>query len=286
MYIKTTLGGSSSYLVTSEAFRGGAAGQHAYTHTLVGDNGKLLLCIYEQVEDPLEQLEFVVKKEEGGHQRPSAANVKSEHLLRDVVAPSTDQMPAPSLTVERDPLQYAPQASYHTLLQTFPPMTALWSQDLAAQSQPKFQMGLSLEKSTKWLTCFRDSVGTEEFGVEQDDRSVADTARDVANGEPLSNGYEFILDLMPPMSDNLGEIWKIMMKNQISNAEKGPIKATISNVSLSFRAKMVVIVSSLIKKYFFLLLLLKTIKELWDIMEKRSKRNLARNDLQEGGIRE
>lgn len=230
VYVKTTLGGSSSYLTTAEAPQESASGQKTLTHTLVGDDGRLFLCKYEPVEDDsMMMLEFPVK-EEGQMSFP--ADLKSERLLRDVVAPATTgNLHAQSTLVERDPLQYAPQASFYTLLRTYPSVTAAWSQEPAAKSRPKHKMTLFLEKSTKWLACFRDSVGTEEFSVEQDDRSVVDTAREVANGEPLSNGYEFILDLLPPMSDSLGEIWTFMMKDKIPNTEKGQIKAIISSVS-------------------------------------------------------
>lgn len=230
VYVKTTLGGSSSYLTTAEAPQESSSGQKTFTHTLVGDDGRLFLCKYEPVEDDsMMMLEFPVK-EEGQVSFP--ADLKSERLLRDVVAPATTgNLHAQSTLVERDPLQYAPQASFYTLLRTYPSVTAAWSQEPAAKSRPKHKMTLFLEKSTKWLACFRDSVGTEEFSVEQDDRSVVDTAREVANGEPLSNGYEFILDLLPPMSDSLGEIWTFMMKDKIPNTEKGQIKAIISSVS-------------------------------------------------------
>lgn len=66
----------------------------------------------------------------------------------------------------------------------------------------------SIEKATRWRTCFRDCGGTHFFPITYgNDRSIEDLATDVLNGYPLSSGFGLAFGLIYDLFEQLQDIF-------------------------------------------------------------------------------
>ena len=64
---------------------------------------------------------------------------------------------------------------------------------LSALSRNNNQTTSNMELTTRWHTCFRDSMGTDMFPVIlEDSRPISDFANEVCNGTPLYSGFGLV----------------------------------------------------------------------------------------------
>ncbi|GAN02062.1 hypothetical protein MAM1_0016d01501 [Mucor ambiguus] len=71
----------------------------------------------------------------------------------------------------------------------------------------------SIEKATRWRTCFRDCEGTDRFPIRHDNqRSIQDLAIDVLNGIPVSSGFGVAFGLIHDLFEQLQDV---MLKDVI-----------------------------------------------------------------------
>lgn len=82
----------------------------------------------------------------------------------------------------------------------------------------------SIEKATRWRTCFRDCGGTNFFPI-SDNRPIEDLATDVLNGIPQSSGFGVAFGLI---YDLLEQLYDIFLKDTILPREIESTKKLIS----------------------------------------------------------
>lgn len=65
----------------------------------------------------------------------------------------------------------------------------------------------SIEKATRWRTCFRDCEGTDRFPIRHDSsRPIQDLAIDVLNGIPVSSGFGVAFGLIHDLFEQLQDV--------------------------------------------------------------------------------
>jgi hypothetical protein len=85
----------------------------------------------------------------------------------------------------------------------------------------------SIEKATRWRTCFRDCQGTDRFPITYDNnRLIDDLATDVLNGIPGSSGFGVAFGLIHDLFEQLQDI---LLKDKIPFKD---IKSTKDLISM------------------------------------------------------
>jgi hypothetical protein len=156
-------------------------------------------------------IELVQVKVEGGDNYISGDVVKTQEFLDTLIKPNlftnihefeTTQITNPMCEL----ITFNPHKFSHHLPITY-----------SKSNQKDLCTTKSLEKATRWRTCFRDCEGTDRFPIKADpQRSVSDAALDVLNGIPQKSGFGVAFGLI---HDLLEQLQDVFLKDNITQKE-------------------------------------------------------------------
>ncbi|RCH99267.1 hypothetical protein CU098_000329 [Rhizopus stolonifer] len=213
--------GSISYLVTNET--------KAWTHILMAQNGAIFLhCLNSQLQQQFSEAEKDLI---------SLSNVKIEGMLDQGVQTTVSKTSELADTILRPNSfetvkQYLETVANNPLCKTVPLNPSRFSHHLPITHKLSEKNTLytsrSIEKATRWRTCFRDCEGTDRFPITLDDASsIEDVSMDVLNGIPNSSGFGVAIGLV---RDLLEQLQDILLKDKILDKEIKPTKELVSMI--------------------------------------------------------
>ncbi|KAI8973918.1 hypothetical protein BDB01DRAFT_808108 [Pilobolus umbonatus] len=216
VYLDMTSKGSISHLMTPEATQ-----LQTSTHFLMSQNDRISLhCINNQKRNHFEtiaanMMEIVeVKMEDAPYPMPvpkRGDTAKTQEFLETLIKPNVfnnindfhSRIADPLCQlISINPFRYA----YHlpSIYQTI-------------QQERTCKTIKSIEKASRWRTCFRDSEGTDKVHLRTcDTRSIKDLSLDVLNGVPVGSGFGIALGLIHDLIEQLQDVF---MKDDISSKD-------------------------------------------------------------------
>ncbi|KAI8641210.1 hypothetical protein BD408DRAFT_418575 [Parasitella parasitica] len=225
VYLDMTLRGSISYLVTPEKSH-----TKMWTHILMAQEGAIFLhCLNSQLQE-----QFV----EAENSAIQSANVKVEGFVNhlDVAGniPKTaellDTLIRPNLY--ENVKEYLEASVKNHLCSSVTLNPSRYSHHLPIMHSSLSERGLctsrSIEKATRWRTCFRDCEGTDRFPIlYENKRSIQDLAIDILNGIPKSCGFGVAFGLIHDLFEQLQDV---LLKDVIYTKEIKSTKELITMI--------------------------------------------------------
>ncbi|KAL0138260.1 hypothetical protein V8B55DRAFT_1536423 [Mucor lusitanicus] len=221
VYLDMTSKGSISYLVTPEKSH-----TKTWTHILMAQQGVIFLhCLNSQLQQQFVEAEgntmqLANVKVEGFINPPwldtATGNIpKTTELLDTLIRPN----------VYDNVKEYLEASARNHLCKSVAFDAFRFSHHLPIMHSTAKEKGLctsrSIEKATRWRTCFRDCEGTDRFPIRHDSsRPIQDLAIDVLNGIPVSSGFGVAFGLIHDLFEQLQDV---MLKDIIYAKE---IKST------------------------------------------------------------
>ncbi|KAL7310641.1 hypothetical protein PS15m_010116 [Mucor circinelloides] len=205
VYLDMTTKGSISYLVTPEKSH-----TKTWTHILMAQEGVIFLhCLNSQLQQQFvdaesNTIQLANIKVEGFINAPldATGNIpKTMELLDTLIRPN----------VYENVKEYLEASVRNHLCKsvTFDP--SRFSHHLPIMHSTAKEKGLctsrSIEKATRWRTCFRDCEGTDRFPIlYENKRPIQDLAIDVLNGIPVSSGFGVAFGLIHDLFEQLQDV--------------------------------------------------------------------------------
>ncbi|EPB92166.1 hypothetical protein HMPREF1544_00991 [Mucor circinelloides 1006PhL] len=205
VYLDMTTKGSISYLVTPEKSH-----TKTWTHILMAQEGVIFLhCLNSQLQQQFvdaesNAIQLANIKVEGFINAPldATGNIpKTMELLDTLIRPN----------VYENVKEYLEASVRNHLCKsvTFDP--SRFSHHLPIMHSTAKEKGLctsrSIEKATRWRTCFRDCEGTDRFPIlYENKRPIQDLAIDVLNGIPVSSGFGVAFGLIHDLFEQLQDV--------------------------------------------------------------------------------
>ncbi|KAI7900047.1 uncharacterized protein BX663DRAFT_554491 [Cokeromyces recurvatus] len=229
VYLDMIFKGSVSYLVLPELSH-----TKSWTHTLMVEDGTIFLCCFNnqlqqqftEAKDDIISLSKVVKIEGFvEHHETKGMIPKTTELVDTIIRPNLfDNMK-----------QLLHETSTNPLCRTVSFNPFLFSHHLPIITHSKLVTSRSIEKATRWRTCFRDCEGTNLFPVTLHHRSIEDLAMDVLNGVPISSGFGIALGLIHDLFEQLQDIF---FKDIISSKDVSMTKELINMIVSELKSGM------------------------------------------------
>ncbi|KAI9479483.1 hypothetical protein BDB00DRAFT_184371 [Zychaea mexicana] len=218
-YLGTIRQGSVSYLMDPENIKA----NKEWTHILISDHDKVYLHVFDH------QLEH--KLEEESQTLVAKSKVKTEYSMMGAL--SSYPLITPDKVQEFTQTFIVPNM-YPDILSDLPPTQKFKAFKYSSESpllsvlSKNIQTTENIELTTRWLTCFRDCMGTDKFPVTlEDNRPISDFAAEVCNGSPLHSGFGLLPTLNLPLSASLNKI-----KNAVFSKDRSLIRPTIGEVDM------------------------------------------------------
>ncbi|KAI9276792.1 hypothetical protein BDA99DRAFT_494146 [Phascolomyces articulosus] len=234
-YLGTILQGSVSYLVDPENMNT----NKEWTHTLIADHGKVLLHVFDhRLENEFsKKVQTMVDKSNVKVENPSMRHSSSFPLITpDKVQEFVQMFIQPNLY---------PDVSQLTTNKKYDALKFSSESSLLAALSKNTYTSPNIELTSRWHTCFRDSMGTDKFPVIlEDNRPIKDFANEVCNGSPLYSGFGLLSTLNLPVSASLNKIMNAAFSNNASQtriaiAEIDIIVGQLSSVLAGKSSKMI-----------------------------------------------
>ncbi|KAI8378338.1 hypothetical protein BD560DRAFT_47722 [Blakeslea trispora] len=216
VFLDMTLQGSISYLIKD--------GSVSWSHVLMAHHeGIFLHCLDSQLHDQFAEIEkdgiqsTKVKIEGKNTVQPTI--LKTSELVDTVLRPNLFD----------NVHQYLAAIRSNSMCKTVPIDPFRFSHHLLITHEldrNKLHTSRSIEKSTRWRTCFRNCEGTDRFPVTlEKTESIEDLANDVLNGIPRSSGFGVAIGLVRDLFEQLQDVF---VKDVILEKEVKPTKELIS----------------------------------------------------------
>ncbi|KAI7848358.1 hypothetical protein BDC45DRAFT_574936 [Circinella umbellata] len=235
-YLGTILQGSVSYLIDLDNKKN----NKEWTHILIAEHDKVLLHVFDyQLENELkEKTQMINDKSKVKVENPREDNYSSFPMITpDKVQEFMQMFIHPNMY--QDIFQLPSTKKFEVFKYS--------SQEplLSVLSRNNNQTTFNMELTTRWHTCFRDSMGTDMFPVIlEDNRPISDFANEVCNGTPLYSGFGLISALNLPLNASLNKIKNALFLNdgsqvKIAVTEIDIIVNQLSSVLLGKSMKMI-----------------------------------------------
>ncbi|KAL9537270.1 hypothetical protein MBANPS3_011929 [Mucor bainieri] len=206
VYLDMTSKGSISYLVTPEKSH-----TKTWTHILMAQQGAIFLhCLnsplqqqFVDAENTTIQLANVKREQPRALDTATGNMAKTSELLDTLVRPN----------VYEHVKEYLEASVRNHLCKSVAFDASRFSHHLpimhstAQEDKGLCHTSRSIEKATRWRTCFRDCEGTDRFPIRYDNRRpIQDLAIDVLNGIPVSSGFGVAFGLIHDLFEQLQDV--------------------------------------------------------------------------------